>query len=212
VYRFGFLEETFFTWTLTPIYGEANRILGFYNAAFQTTDSTLANRRLQTLRQLSERLPAARQLKHFWSCVLNGLEDNYYDIPFALLYSIVDFDDTDTASLSSESGVTSKSCVLEGSLGVPDGHPAKPFKLDLKRGTQGFVPAFREAMRTREPTMLHTRNGTLPEHLIEGIEWRGDGVPCKEAIIVPVRPTNGENIFAFLLIGVNPRRAYDDVC
>lgn len=65
-------------------------------------------------------------------------------------------------------------------------------------------------MRTREPTTLHTRNGSLPEDLIQGIDWRGHGDPCREAIIIPVRPTNGENIFAFLLIGVNPRRAYDD--
>jgi hypothetical protein len=103
-----------------------------------------------------------------------------------------------------------KTCVLEGSIGIPDGHPATPPKLDLKRSKEGFVPAFRDAMRTREPTMILTRNGTLPEELLEGIEWRGSGDPCREAIIVPVRPTNGENIFAFLLIGVNPRRAYDD--
>lgn len=50
----------------------------------------------------------------------------------------------------------------------------------------------------------------MPDELTEGINWRGYGDPCKEAIIIPVRPTNGENIFAFLLIGVNPRRAYDE--
>ena len=65
-------------------------------------------------------------------------------------------------------------------------------------------------MRTREPTILHRRNGTLPDELTEGIKWRGYGDPCKEAIIIPVRPTNGENVFAFLLIGVNPRRAFDE--
>ena len=65
-------------------------------------------------------------------------------------------------------------------------------------------------MRTREPTILQTRDGTLPEALLEDIEWRAYGEPCKEAIIIPVRPTNGENIFAFLLIGINPRRAYDE--
>jgi PAS domain S-box-containing protein len=65
-------------------------------------------------------------------------------------------------------------------------------------------------MRTREPTKLQTRDGTLPESLIEGIEWRGFEEPCREAIIFPVRPTNGESVMAFLLIGVNPRRPYDE--
>jgi PAS domain-containing protein len=165
---------------------------------------------MQTLRLLGERLALARSTKHFWRCVLEGLEDNHYDVPFALLYSVSDSDDADTASHSSDSTISLKSCVLEGSIGIPHGHPASPLRLDLKRSKDGFVPAFREAMRTREPTTLQTRDGTLPEALLEGIEWRGFRDPCREAIIIPVRPTNGENIFAFLLIGINPRRAYDE--
>jgi PAS domain S-box-containing protein len=165
---------------------------------------------MQTLRYLGERLALARSTKHFWKCVLEGLEENDYDVPFATLYSVTDSDDADTASHSSDSTISLKSCVLEGSIGIPHGHPASPLRLDLKRSKEGFIPAFREAMRTREPTILQTRDGTFPEALLEGIQWRGFGEPCREAIIVPVRPTNGENIFAFLLIGINPRRAYDE--
>ncbi|KAF2726968.1 hypothetical protein EJ04DRAFT_557673 [Polyplosphaeria fusca] len=208
--RYGYLEETFFSWSWTPVYGGTQRILGFYNAPFETTYQTISSRRLQTLRLLGERLAEARSVKHFWECVLNGLQDNHFDVPFALLYSIADSDDADTVSHSSDSTISLKSCHLEGSIGVPPGHPSSPTKLDLKRSKEGFVPAFREAMRTREPTTLHTRNGTLPEALLQGIDWRGYGDPCKEAIIIPVRPTNGENVHAFLLIGINPRRAYDE--
>lgn len=170
--RYGYLEETFFSWSFVPVYGGTDRILGFYNGPFETTYQMINSRRLQTLRLLGEKLAQTRSVKHFWKCVLEGLEENHYDIPFALLYSIVDSDDADTASHSSDSTISLKSCVLEGSLGIPDGHPAKPTKLDLKRSIEGFVPAFREAMRTREPTMLHTRNGSLPEELIDGIQWR----------------------------------------
>lgn len=139
-----------------------------------------------------------------------GLENNHFDVPFALLYSIADADDADTASHSSDSTISLKSCLLEGSIGIPKGHAAAPQKLDLKRSQEGFIPAFREAMRTREPTTLQTRDGTLPSSLLQGVEWRGYGDPCKEAIIFPIRPTNGETVFAFLLVGINPRRAYDD--
>lgn len=65
-------------------------------------------------------------------------------------------------------------------------------------------------MTTREPTMLVSKDGTLPQSLLEGIEWRGYGEPCREAIIFPVRPTNGESVLGFLLLGINPRRPYDD--
>ena len=162
------------------------------------------------LRYLGEHLNSTRTVKQFWRLIIEGLEHNEYDVPFALLYSITDSDDADTASHSSDSTISLKSCLLEGSIGIPQGHPASPHKLDLKRSQEGFVPAFREAMRTREPTTLQTRDGTLPQSLLEGIEWRGYGDPCREAIIFPVRPTNGETVFAFLVIGVQPRRAYDD--
>jgi hypothetical protein len=89
---------------------------------------------------------------------------------------------------------------------VPHGHMAAPQQLDLKRSREGFVPSFREAMRTREPALLRTKDGTLPEALLEGIKWRGFGDSCREAIIFPVRPTTGDMVLAFLLIGVNPRR------
>jgi PAS domain S-box-containing protein len=165
---------------------------------------------MQMLRYLGECLNTTRTVKDFWKRVLAGLEHNHFDVPFALLYSATDADDADTASHSSDSTISLKSCLLEGSIGVPRGHAAAPPKLDLKRSQEGFIPAFREAMRTREPTTLQTRDGTLPDSLLQGIEWRGYGDPCKEAIIFPIRPTNGETVFAFLLIGINPRRAYDD--
>jgi PAS domain S-box-containing protein len=121
-----------------------------------------------------------------------------------------DSEDVDEASVSSGSTLNLKTCHCEGAIGIPEGHPAAPIQVDLKRSLEGFVPAFREAMRTREPTLLHTRDGTLPEELLEGVHWRGFGDPCDTAIIFPLRPTNGDMILAFLLIGINPRRPYDD--
>ncbi|GAB7350822.1 hypothetical protein MBLNU459_g1357t1 [Dothideomycetes sp. NU459] len=206
--RNGILEECYFTWSVTPLYGLGSKILGFYNAPFETTHEQINKRRLETLRKLGVELSSARTVSDFWTGTLRGLEENVYDVPVAILYSVVDADDGD---LSSHSGseMSLKSCILEGGLGIPEGHPAAPARLDLKRSTEGFVPSFREAMRTRAPTKLQTRDGTLPESLLEGIQWRGWEEPCREAIIFPVRPTNGENVMAFLLIGVNPRRPYD---
>lgn len=207
--RNGFLEEAYFTWSFTPLYGTGKRIQGFYNAPFETTQQQVSQRRLQTLQSLGEHLSVARTISDFWQCVLRGVQENVYDAPVATLYSVIDADDGDMSSHSG-SGMSLKSCILEGSLGIPEGHRAAPARLDLKRSTEGFVPSFREAMRTRSPTKLSTRDGSLPESLIEGIQWRGWEEPCREAIIFPLRPTEGENVMAFLLIGVNPRLPYDD--
>lgn len=207
--RKGVIEETFYSWTFTPLYGGTSRILGFYNAPFETTQEVVGQRRMQTVNRLGERTSRAKTIKKFWSCVLESLEDNHYDIPFALLYSVGEADEADDTSMSSESTASPKCCHLEGALGVPQGHAAIPLLLDLKRSCEGFVPSFRKAMRTREPTVLNTRDGTLPEDLLKDFQWRGFGDPCRQAVIFPVRPTNGDNVMAFLVLGVAPRRLYD---
>ncbi|WPH02699.1 Hypothetical protein R9X50_00556500 [Acrodontium crateriforme] len=206
--RHGFVEETYFTWSFTPLYGSGNKVLGFYNAPFETTQGVVQQRWSETLLHLGEETAKARTVNGYWQRVIAGLSLNIYDAPFALLYSVAVVDDGDSSSVSGSS-TSLKSCILEGTLGVPAGHIAAPPRLDLKRSTEGFVPSFREAMRTREPTKLQTKDGTLPESLIEGIEWRGFEEPCREAVLFPIRPTNGENVMAFLLLGINPRRPYD---
>jgi hypothetical protein len=139
----------------------------------------------RTINKLGELVSHAKTVKQFWKSLIHGLDENHFDVPFALLYSVGDGEDGDHSSMSSGSTISLKSCHLEGSIGIPEGHIAAPQQLDLKRSREGFVPAFREAMRTREPTLLHTRDGTLPEELLEGINWRGFGDPCNSAIIFP---------------------------
>lgn len=208
--RNGFSEETYFSWSFTPLYGGTDRIVGFYNAPYETTRLVLAQRRIGTINNLSQNTTRATTVKGFWKAIIDGLQDNPYDIPFALLYSVGETEDGDHSSISSESTGSLKSCHLEGSIGVPSGHVAAPENIDLDRSREGFVPSFREAIRTREPTLLKTSDGTLPQALLEGITWRGFGEPCQEAIIFPVRPTNRDTVLAFLVLGVNPHRPYDE--
>ena len=65
-------------------------------------------------------------------------------------------------------------------------------------------------MKTREPKLLTIADGTLLEPLTEGFEWRGFGEPCRKTIVCPIRRTTGENAMGFLVVGVNPRRPFDD--
>jgi PAS domain S-box-containing protein len=46
--------------------------------------------------------------------------------------------------------------------------------------------------------------------MMEGLEWRGFGDACRDVVVCPIHPTTGENILGFLVIGVNPRRPFDD--
>ncbi|KAH7411103.1 aerobic respiration control sensor protein arcB [Cadophora sp. MPI-SDFR-AT-0126] len=212
--RQGFVEETFYTWSLTPLYGGTDQMLGLYNSPFETTRQTRGARAMKTLVRLAQETAMAQSIAAFWPKILSALSENEFDFPFAILYSVAedeeDISKDGSTSQSSENSQTFKSCALEGTLGIPDGHPSVPQRLDLKRSYGGFVPAFRDSIQTREPTLLTIKDGTLSESLMENFELRGFGEPCREALVCPIRPTTGENVLGFLVVGVNPRRPFDD--
>lgn len=163
-----------------------------------------------TLREVGERTASARDVKGFWEKVLGSFEYNEYDSPFLLLYSVSDETDSDTSSIHSNSVVAARQCFLEGSLGVPEGHIAAPEQIDLKTGMEGFGPVFREVMKTNKPVLLEVGSRDLPQSLLENVKFRGFGDPCRAVVVCPIHPTTGENTLGFLVLGVNPRRPYDD--
>ena len=213
----GFLEETYFSWSIIPLVGADGSVVGLYNPCFEKTRRKIAERRMLTLREVGEKTAAARELKSFWGEVLKALEYNENDTPFVLLYSVVDslgLDvDSDASSMQSHSTHStqgSKHCVLEGTLGVPDGHRAAPTQIDLKSGTNFLAQVFREAMKSERPILLQTSDGSLDAELLDGIDWRGFGDPCSAAVCCPIHLTSGDSVLGFLVMGVNPRRPYDD--
>ena len=213
----GFLEETYFSWSIIPLVGADGSVVGLYNPAFEKTRRKIVERRMLTLREVGEKTAAARDLKSFWREVLKALEYNENDAPFVLVYSVIDslgLDiDSDASSMQSQnthSTQGSKQCVLEGTLGVPNGHRAAPTQIDLKSGTDFLSHVFKEAMKSDRPILLQTEDGTLDADLLDGIDWRGFGDPCHAAVCCPINLTSGDSVLGFLVIGINPRRPYDD--
>ncbi|KAI9843738.1 MAG: hypothetical protein M1838_002481 [Thelocarpon superellum] len=208
--RLGYYEETYFSWSLVPVVGEDGTWAGCLNPAFEKTRRRIAERRMHTLREVGERVAMAREVKSFWAQVLKGLEYNAFDIPFVLLYSVSEESDSDVSSMPSNSVVGVQYATLEGSLGVPDGHAAAPARIDLGSCTEGFARHFREAAKHEKPMLLRTDDGTLTGPLVEGLARRGYADPCRAAVICPIHPTTGEAALGFFVMGVNPRRPYDD--
>jgi signal transduction histidine kinase len=211
--RHGFLEETFFSWSIVPIVGADGEVVGLYNPAFENTRSRVAERRIHTLRDLGELTTQAMDMGSFWKQVMKGLDDNGYDVPFALIYSVRD-DESESASVSSGSTIQRSQLVFEGSIGVPEHHPAAATLMDWRTSEEGFAPFIRRALqRSGEMVVLSRDDGTLPPSLIEGFEWRGFGDPCSTAVVLPIYPTSGsEPVVAFIVLGINPRRPFDDDC
>lgn len=190
--------------------GADGTVHGLYNPAFEKTRRKIAERRMLTLREVGERTAAAREVKGFWDEVLGALECNEHDTPFVLLYSLCDETDSEESSIYSNSVAVPRQCFLEGGLGVPKGHRCAPETADFASSNEGFLPYCREAAKSNRHKLFDVSKGELDPDLLEGLDWRGFGDAAKAVIVCPIHPTTGDSTIGFLILGVNPRRPYDD--
>lgn len=204
----GSQEETYLKWSIVPIVTEKDKEnVGFLQPVSDTTRMRLWDRRMHLLIDIGESVVTARDAKSYWRKTLEALEacEPSYDIPLALLYSVEGNNKADSASGKAEDNSV---CRLQGSLGVPKNHPLAPSNLVLSTNDSSLSLAYREAIRTREPIVISTKDGTLPEDLLHGVHWRGFEEPCHEAIVLPLQPTKDERVMGLLVLGLNPRQPY----
>ncbi|KAK2600813.1 hypothetical protein N8I77_010320 [Diaporthe amygdali] len=202
-------EETYLKWSVVPIM-EDEKVSGFLHPVLDVTSVRLWERRVKMLVDLGDALATARDAKSYWTKTSEflGAVEPRYDIPLAILYSVQD--DPEAQSVTHSLYGFPKICQLEGALGVPEGHTIAPSTISLRNTDQGLASIFRSALQGQYPLLLQTKDGTLPESLIQGLEWRGFGDACRSAVVCPIRPTREENVMGLLLLGLNPRRPYDN--
>ena len=205
----GRLEEAWFDWSIIPLVGGNGSVVGLYNPAFEKTKRKVGERRTGTLSSVGERTSTAKDLRTFWKQIISGLESNVYDVPFALLYSVSEDIDSDSQeSVQAGDHPPVKECILEGKIGVPDGHPAAKSPVDLRDASEYYVQIFKDAAAGYRPIVLSVEKGTLDPELLKGMQHRGHQ-SCSSAICCPVQSTRNETL-GYLLMGLNPRRPYDD--
>lgn len=204
----GLLEETYVKYALIPI-TENRHCVGMQHSLLDDTSLRLWARRMKFLVDLGAALITARDVKSYWTKALEQFEqwDPAYDVPLAFIYAVDEDDDND--SIRSRYNCP-RICSLAGSLGVPENHPIAPKLLELRDTDDGLAPSFREALRAQIALRIHTDDGTLPERVLQGLDWRGFGDACKSAVICPIRPTKDESVMGLLFLGLNPRRPYDN--
>lgn len=142
---------------------------------------------------------SAPDMASYWCEVLKGFESNERDIPLAVIYSL-------DSEMHGE--VPTSIIHLQAALGVAEGHPLALKHADLMQGRETIIPLLKQTITSGGYTVFHREDGSLPESLTRGIRWRGFGEPCNALAVLPL--TAGEEILGFLLIGLNPRRAFDE--
>ncbi|HYE56050.1 MAG TPA: hypothetical protein VD996_14470, partial [Chitinophagaceae bacterium] len=88
--RNGYPEETYYTFSYTPIPGDDGRTAGMFCANTDDTDKIISERQLRTLTQLGKQLGDCRSNREIIEKTISTLQENPQDFPFALFRTIVD--------------------------------------------------------------------------------------------------------------------------
>ncbi|WDT74283.1 MAG: ATP-binding protein [Candidatus Manganitrophus sp.] len=186
--RHGYTEECYFDYTFSPIRGESGQVVGIFNAVTETTYRVLSERRMWLLRELSERVSAARRVDE--ACVLatQALEAAAADVPFALIY------------LTDPNGREAR---LEAAFGIEPGTPAAPRSIDLTGAGDSPWP-LGSVLRTGRGEVV--REIPVSVGVLPGGPWPE---PTTEVAALPLE-MGRENIVGFLVAGASPRRALDE--
>ncbi len=92
--RNGYSEETFWTFSYSPAFNDAGEVEGLFCACNEVTDTVLGQRRLKTLKDISEAMSQSLVLDQAGQTACAIFNENAGDLPFSLIYLT---NDTNTA-------------------------------------------------------------------------------------------------------------------
>ena len=187
--RYGYKEETFFTFSFSPILDESGAVGGLFHPVIELTQQILSERRLNILHTVANHTVNARTAEEASALILNCLKDFALDIPFVLLYSIA---------------ADGKQANLDGSVGIEGDSPLAPANINLEEHALKSWP-FTEVIQNGKALLVEklanifgTFNcGPYPE-------------PPEQALVFPVILPGAAHNNYFLVAGVSSRRSLDE--
>lgn len=185
--RHGYGQETYHTFSHTPVWGEDGSVAGMYCAGTEDTDRILSERGWGTLTGLAERLLECRTLSAVAETAVQTLSANGHDFPFALFYLRHD-----------------RHAVLCAATRTDQPRNNPPGSIDLTGGDKlgELLNAAASGGRMQVLENAGRRLGLLPAGAWETSPER--------MAVLPLLPTADGQPCAWLLVGMNPYRLLDE--
>lgn len=184
--RNGYPEETYHTFSYSPIPDDRGKIGGLFCTVTEVTDRVIAERRMGFLRELSAGLAATRNESEIFDVVEGCARGRSQDLPFALFYM---FD------------AEGKQAVLTRAHGTTVGSALAPERIALGRESVWPAAEVFAAPRTIQIANLAQRFDELPQGL-----WTK---PPRDGIVVPIAQQGQAHPAGFFVVGINPFRPFD---
>jgi hypothetical protein len=182
---------------------------GFQATVEDTTLSVITRRRNQFLTTLKRRCGSVNDVSLLMQVVLRNFSSNEDDFPFSVVFEVAGQPIKSIPYDSPQRDETAVSLRLAGSVGDFD----CPLSRDLNLGTEHGVLAhhMRKAITSREPVRINLQADDTLAYWRRASRSRGYRDSCREAIIFPASCTAFQEVRALVMVGITPRRPFDDI-
>jgi PAS domain S-box-containing protein len=185
--RSGFPEETYHTFSYSPVYDDASAVTGLLCVVTEVTDRVIGERRLHALRDVAARAMGAQSVEDACQRAVDVMTQYPLDLPFAGLYLL------DAQRHSARLVAASQQLSAEQ---VP-----RQFLL----GAESSVPAVTQLLRTEQRQRIDDMAAASLS--IPASTWPE---AVQQAWVLPIKIAGQETLAGFALLGVSPRRLLDD--
>ena len=184
--RHGYTEETYYTFSYSPIPDDDGQVRGLFCANTDDTRRIVNERQIGLLRELAAGTTEARSIEDACRLSARSLEANTRDLPFALIYLL----DPDRGRL-----------VLAGRSNIDAGHPAALGERAIDDGPWPLGDVV-----SGNTSCLFDDIDTMFEALPSGAWDR----PPRQAVALPIAASGQTGQSGVLIAGLNPYRLFDD--
>jgi PAS domain S-box-containing protein len=186
--RNGYPEETYYTFSYSPIPTEDGTAGGIICANTDDTQRVISERQVALLREVAARTAEARTWQQACTLAMQALATNLRDITFAALYLC-------------EPGADR--LALASSMGVAVGHPAIPAEIGVADSSLWPVSQMLDDHKAKTvPGLAHIFGDTAPSGA-----WT---LPSTMAVLQPIVSSGEVGRIGVLIVGLSPVRLYDD--
>jgi signal transduction histidine kinase len=195
--RSGFSEETYHTFSYSPVYDDQIRIAGMLCVVTEVTERVIGERRLRVMRDLAAQSIGIESVDGSCRRAIQVLAQYPNDLPFTALYLLGDkgLDPGKAATVGARARRVAVSRELPESW--------FPAELDLAQGQNRWQlgeprsPESRRSFTHLPQSGLEVIAGPWPDYV-------------QQACVLPIMSAGQERLIGFLIAGVSPRRAFDD--
>jgi signal transduction histidine kinase len=182
--RSGFREETYHTFSYSPLHDDEGRISGNFCVVTEETTRMIGERRLALLRELASQLSTTKTTEDVWAAVQRSLATESRDLPFMLAY-LLDLGG-DTLRRVAGTNVEAHADIAPATLSLDDG--LWPIRQAIDGGETPLVV-----------------------ELPASTSWPGGPwqKPATHAILVPIQQQPLARPSGVFIAGLNPYRPID---